>query len=339
METETQGQMTHATDLWIAPKGLRIPDFIICGAMKSGTSTLHHILNQHPDVFIPDGEVFFFDIDDILQHPDFNYFDGSDWFTQSIEQDPLLFWKWYSSKFAAASKHQIIGEDSTTYLASELAAKRIGMQEKDIKLILVLRHPTSRAYSQYWDMVRTKRATHNFEDTLRYYPHSIIERSLYRRQLMNLLRYVSKERIKIVIFEEFVQNKAKLLIDICDFIDIDFNLLPEESLDTHRKKARRPRFTAIQILENRIFRETGNLSYLSRLPKDLSPHIGTTTSVGAIVEKVSRKLNPSISERPPDINASTKKYLDDYFKKELQGINELVERDVMSIWFDGAVIN
>ena len=59
---------------WIAPGNAFLPDFIIAGAMKSGTTTLHNILNEHPDVFIPDSEIHFFDMDDVIEHPEFNYF-------------------------------------------------------------------------------------------------------------------------------------------------------------------------------------------------------------------------------------------------------------------------
>ncbi len=51
--------MNASRNNWISPKDVRVPDFIICGTMKSGTSTLHYILNQHPHVYIPDGELHF----------------------------------------------------------------------------------------------------------------------------------------------------------------------------------------------------------------------------------------------------------------------------------------
>jgi hypothetical protein len=50
---------------------VRLPDFIIGGAMKSGTTTLHYALAQHRSIFIPRQEIFFFSIDDIEQHPNF----------------------------------------------------------------------------------------------------------------------------------------------------------------------------------------------------------------------------------------------------------------------------
>ena len=141
---------------WVAPKGFKIPDFIICGAMKSGTTTLHHILNQHQNVFIPDRELGFFGIDNLVQHPDYSYFDGRIWYTQLIDDDPLHFWSWYSSHFNDALERRVVGGDSTTYLASEVAATRIGLQNKPIKLVVMLRNPTARAYSDYWHRVRLR---------------------------------------------------------------------------------------------------------------------------------------------------------------------------------------
>ena len=53
-----------------------------------------------------------------------------------------------------------------------------------------------------------------------------------------------------------------------------------------------------------------------------------------LVNKIHRKINPLIDRKPPKINTSTKQFLYAYFKKELAGINDLLGRDVMSLWFD-----
>jgi hypothetical protein len=59
--------------------GARLPNFIIVGAQKAGTTSMHHILNHHDDVFIPGREIYFFDIDDVQQHPDFSRDDSGKW--------------------------------------------------------------------------------------------------------------------------------------------------------------------------------------------------------------------------------------------------------------------
>lgn len=65
----------------------RFPDFIIVGAMKCGTTSLHKILSSHPEIFIPEREIHFFDIDDISQHPDFFIFSNGNWYYPQLGRD------------------------------------------------------------------------------------------------------------------------------------------------------------------------------------------------------------------------------------------------------------
>lgn len=324
--------MGCAPSNWIVPNRLKTPDFIICGAMKSGTSTLHHILGQHPQVFIPDHEVHFFDIDNLFEHPDFNYFDGADWICQRLDDDPEKFWQWYASHFEGAGADQLVGEDSTTYISSEIAAKRIAMQRKQLKLIILLRHPTKRAYSQYWHLVRTGRATHNFEDTLRYDPFSVLHRSLYLDQLKNFLRHVPAEQVKVVIFEEFMADKPRVLREVCDHIGIDYARLPPEAAELHVNGAQVPRHPGFEVAKNRFFRAGGNVSYRSKLP--MCPAAANVhLNFAWLVNAAHRRVNPLLKANPPAMKASTRRLLDDYFERELDGLNELLGRDVMSLWF------
>jgi len=143
--------------IWTSQKPESLPDFIIGGAMKSGTTSLHAILNSHPDIGISHNELGFFDIDNLLQHPDFNFYDkiNDKWINQSMQDHPELLWKWYYEQFEGLKKTaSVIGEDSTTYLCSEIAAQRIALQKKPIKLIFILRHPTKRTVSNYLHSIR-----------------------------------------------------------------------------------------------------------------------------------------------------------------------------------------
>ena len=172
------------SDNWKAKQPENLPNFIIGGAMKSGTTSLHAILNSHPDIAIAHNELGFFDIDSLLQHPDYNFFDANTikWTKQSMQKEPERLWNWYYSQFKSSeNKEKLLGEDSTTYLTSEIAAKRIALQDKSIKLIFILRHPTKRTISNYLHLLKSGRAIYSLEDTLRYNPNSIIRRSLYKR--------------------------------------------------------------------------------------------------------------------------------------------------------------
>jgi hypothetical protein len=316
---------------WVLPDQLRTPDFIIGGAMKSGTTTLHYILGQHPRVFIPDREVNFYDIDNLFQHPDFNYFDGANWISQRLDDDPERFWKWYAAHFEAAGENQLVGEDSTTYLSSEIAAKRIAMQNKQLKVIILLRHPTERAYSQYWHMVRTGRATYSFEDTLRYDPFSVLQRSLYLDQLKKFFRHVAPERVKVVIFEEFMADKPSTLRAICEHIGVDYGQLPPDAIEMHKNESLVPRHPGFQVTKNRFFRAGGSMTYRSCLP--MAPARERHIDLPRLVNMAHRGINPLVKTRPPAMKPSTRRLLDDYFERELDGLDELLGRPVMSLWF------
>lgn len=323
---------------WITDRSSLLPDFIIGGAMKSGTSTLHTILAQHPEVFIPDTEVHFFDIDNLFQHRDFIFYnsDAGKWTYQIIHDNTKEIWDWYLSKFEDKENY-LTGEDSTTYLASKVAAKRISMQKKDIKLIFLLRHPTERAYSQYHHMLRSGRAIYSFEDTIKYNPASILKRSLYKRQLEHYYANIPRENIKVVLFEDFVDETAKTVSDICNFLDISFQKFDKRIFNTHSHKAKIPLSATIQIVFNRIYRFTGKLRHLNSLPAT-SAHQNVQTPLWAKgFKKLHRFLNPLWKSKKPPINESTKAFLDTFFFNKLKGIDELVDRDIMSVWFSDHV--
>jgi len=322
------------TQGWQAPKPELLPDFIICGAMKTGTTTLHDMLNKHPGVFIPEREVHFFDLDNPLQHPDFNQVIAGQWQHRKLEQAPKDYWSWYQAQFAGATSLQVVGEDSTTYLASALAAKRIGMQDKAIKLIVMLRHPTKRAVSNYWHLVRSGRATYSFADTLCFNPYSVLNRSLYSTQINDLLNHIPAEQIKFVIFEDFIANKARVLNDICDFIGVDASQLPDDVLNVHANATYYPRFVSLQLWFNRLLPGAAQLQYHQRF--SLADKQSQHWTVLRVLKGIHRRINPMVKRKPAAIGEITSANLDNYFIEQLADLNELVGRDVMSLWFGDA---
>ncbi|MDA3918344.1 MAG: sulfotransferase domain-containing protein [Deltaproteobacteria bacterium] len=309
-----------------------MPDFIICGAMKCGTSTVHCLLDLHPKIFIPKSEVNFFDIDDILQHSDFFFRLKKKWCVPDITNDPNLYWDWYSNFFAEAPKNSIIGEDSTCYLSSWNAPMRISLQKKRIKVIICLRHPTKRAYSQYWHMLRTGRAIFNFEDTLRYNPHSVLDRSMYLNQIENLLMYINKKHVFFFILEEYLSDKKRISRKLFEFLNVSFDKLPATAFDIHSNKGIIPKNTNLQILKNKILRGYGNTMYRGKLPYNV-PSAKISSKITNLLNKLHNKINPIIDNKIPEMAPETKRFLDKLFERELDGINELIGSNVIDLWF------
>lgn len=322
---------------WVAPKGTRLPDFIICGAMKCGTTTVHSLLNSHPHISIPEEEVHFYDIDDQLEHGDFVFRAQSDWIFPDVDANPLAYWQWYSNFFENFPADNLIGEDSTGYLASEKALERISLQKKTTKIIICLRSPTDRAYSHYSHLLRSGRALFNFEDTICYTPHYVLKRSLYLKQIRRLLSYIPREQVFFFILEDFVADKVSVVQSLTSFLDVSFEDLPKTWPDTHSNKGGMPRFPTLQILKNKLSRQAVDNRYINHLPiSDYSrtgrsrPHIDLRTRV---VNKIHNTVNPFIDTKPPKMKPETRVYLDQYFKRELSGLNELIGTEVLEKWF------
>jgi hypothetical protein len=125
-------------------KNHHLPDFIIVGAMKAGTTTVKDYLRKHSNVFIPHDELFFFSSSD--------YNKG------------LTF---YSKYFEDYSNEKIIGEKTTTYSYDLNTPGRIFEFNPEVKLIWVLRNPVSRSYSNYWHVVKQGKERLSFEDSIK----------------------------------------------------------------------------------------------------------------------------------------------------------------------------
>lgn len=312
----------------------RTPDFIIGGAMKCGTSSLHEVLAQLPGIFIPKPEISFFDIDDALQHPDYSvYYQGS-WKWVDFDQQMAEGAKWYCNFFNPAGSHQLVGEDSTGYLASDKAPGRIASLMPNVKLIFMLRNPTDRSYSHYWHSLRTGREMYSFEDSLQYTPSTIIQRSLYKSQILRYQELFPRSQIKFVMFEEFVKNMPRIVTEVCEFLGAD---VPEdvEKVNSHANQSRLPRSIPWRLWENRVFRVAAGRLYLERVQGgDPGPEfVESNQSLWCrTAKRVLRIINPLTPKRPPPMKAETRRFLDDLFKRENRGLSELIDIDVDRWW-------
>lgn len=312
---------------------LRFPDFIIAGAMKSGTTSLHNILSNHSEIFIPEREIHFFDIDDISQHPDFFIFSNGNWHYPQFRKNYVEYLNWYGALFSTAHGSQIIGEDSTTYLASVKAPERISKLIPNVKIIIMLRDPASRTYSHYWHLLRTGRAIHNFEDTLRIMPGNLIERSLYKNQIEIYLKYFPRENICFILFEEFIQNLQGFTNKVCQFLDVTPDEINIDQIKTHYNPSRIPRYPILQIWQNRLLKISTHPSYLDHLLDVPGEREKESKRMLRFMEWSHRKINKLSKSKPPPMNSATRKFLNQYFSQENDGLNEIIGRQTDAYWY------
>ena len=230
------------------------------------TTTLHHILARHPRLFFPKGEVHFFDIDNVLQHGDFNHYHPGHWLWQDMERDPRRMWAWYGARFKDARPDQLLGEDSTTYMASPLAIRRIAAQRKPVRLVLLLREPVARTWSQYWHLLRSGRITRTFEETLRREPSAILERSMYLDQIRMILGHIPRDRVHVLLFEDLVADPSPQVSKVLSAIGLDPRALPSDATTMHSNAGTRPKYPGMQRWRNRWAGRAYDQRYMQRLP-------------------------------------------------------------------------
>lgn len=205
-----------------------LPNFLIVGAAKSGTSSLYEYLRQHPDVFMPKWKELSFFLED--PYPPIH----------KVKKP------WYYRKvFEKVENQTAVGEASTSYLYEESAPRRIKAELGLIKIIIVLRNPVEMAYSLYNHQVRKEgeisvhfEAALDAEDrritdlTFRkhcygwhanyYYFH----RGLYYEQVKRYLDTFGQGNVLIFLFEELVKDPVQVARTAFSFLDVDDTFAP-----------------------------------------------------------------------------------------------------------------
>lgn len=311
-----------------SPTRTGLPDFIIGGAPKCGTTSLHFILGQHPDVGIPDNEIHYFDADDPIVHPDFLFVDGGrlEWFDV---QDPAgRNLEWYRTRFDACRDAPCIGEDSTTYLFSAAAPERIRDTLPDVKMVFLLRDPVRRAHSQYWHLMRTARLSCSFEEAISAHP-SIILGSTYAPHLRRYLAAFGPEQVKIQIFEDFREDAQRFIDETTDYLGL--SPLPLDEARTWFNRSTYPQWPRVHRAANRIGRHLIAGRYRN--------HMGGRRGLRhRIRHKLHynwfHRVNPHLlrAERAPAMRPDTRAYLAQHLSARNSGLSALLGRDLSRVW-------
>ncbi len=213
------------------------PNFIIIGAQKAGTSSLHNYLSQHPDLFASDPK-------------EIHYFDKWINFGYSLG--------WYENHFSSFFRNKkLFFESSPNYIYCESVAQHISKLYPNIKMILILRNPATRAFSA-WNMFRELLLEDNFSQREGRYPGEInpiyrhlfkdrqrwptfkeaisielnlmeknistepsfLRRGMYAEQISKYLKYFKRDQILIIGFKDFTDNLDSTLNKVYDFLNI-----------------------------------------------------------------------------------------------------------------------
>lgn len=204
---------------------MTLPTFLGIGVQRAGTTWLHKLLDSHPDVYMPTRrkEIRFFE----------RYYErGLDWY-EAFFPPP-----------ESAESYQAIGEISTQYYDCEACPERIFTTLPESKLIIMLRHPVSRAYSHYGFVVQRRNYRGSFEDFLNT-RHKALEKGFYSRYLKQYLRYFDRTQLLALLFEDVFIDISKTKKTIANFLEIDVDKFPSSVANGKVNASSVPKFQSL----------------------------------------------------------------------------------------------
>jgi hypothetical protein len=195
-----------------------LPDFLVIGAQKAGTTALYAYLRWHPAIVGP----FWKEV---------SFFDRHWWRGEA----------WYRGQLPLRSQGKLVGEASPSYLFHPLAPQRVFSVVPEVRLIVLLRAPADRAYSHYPHEVALGREPLSFEDALAaederlrgeigrlradprafssaWWDHAYASRGLYADQLECWLEFFPREQLLILTTDELGQSPAETYASVLSFL-------------------------------------------------------------------------------------------------------------------------
>lgn len=187
-----------------------MPNFLLIGAMKAGTTSLYHYLRSHPQVFMPS-----------FKAPEF--FAGKAHTRRGVD--------WYRHQFAGAgAEATAIGEASNVYTKFPHypgVPERIAEHIPDVKLLYIVRDPVERIRSHYQTRLAEGAEKAPFETAVFENP-IYLDYSRYWLQIEQYLRCFSEEQLLVMTAEQLRHDRASLLRKVYGFLDVDADFVPPD---------------------------------------------------------------------------------------------------------------
>ena len=305
-----------------------LPNFFIVGAPKSGTTSLYHYLDQHPQIYMsPIKEPCFFasEIRPENMSPEHRRRIAREMRTlEKYLAGPMLEkrfggmvsdWDSYLKLFQNVATEKAIGEASVCYLWSPTAPANITARIPNAKIIMILRDPVDRAFSQYLHTVTSGLVRTSFREEVKHglrphngkfgLRHPFLEFGLYHQQVKRYLESFPRENVRIYWYED---DRARTMADILQFLEVQ-----ADSGSSQR------------YLEPRVPRAIAASYFLKKFgmwerAKKLSPDALQLT-----LRKLVLKPRKALAIDPKD-----RKYLLDYYREDIEQLAGLLNRDLTS---------
>ncbi|MBC8392311.1 MAG: sulfotransferase domain-containing protein [Deltaproteobacteria bacterium] len=290
-----------------------LPNFLIVGAAKSGTTSMYHYLSQHPDIFMP-------------KWKELSFLIGDPFGPLHQVKKP----QYYHKVFSKVQNQSAVGEASTSYLYDQAAPQRIKEILGKIKILVILRNPVDMSYSLYNHQVRRAGETlKTFETALEaetkrlkdpnfkkncYGWHAnyyYFQRGLYFEQVKRYLDTFGKDNVLVFLFEELVADAVRAAQKTYRFLGVDDAFVPAV----------------------RVHNPAGSILSIPRFWEDTGLFLKTASFLFSknLINKIPHLLRNIGRKLPPPINPVTSQRLAARFHDDICRVEQLIEKD-LSHW-------
>ena len=192
---------------------MNLPDYLVVGECKCGTSSMYHYLTRHPQIL----ETYGNGIDDYLGTKELRFFDR--YYNKGLD--------WYMSRFPDTTDKQITGEGASIYFGRMISLYRIKKDLPHIKILVLLRDPVNRLYSHFCHMEKwisgwknKYSSFDNFLNSAKEEDNYLIEKGIYVRSLSKWLDAFGKQ--VMIVSSEMLFNRPQIVCDdIFKWLEID----------------------------------------------------------------------------------------------------------------------
>jgi hypothetical protein len=298
---------------------MTLPNFLLLGKAKSGTTALYSALKQHPQVFVsPVKEPRFF----AFEHdsPQFGGPNGKI-YNREVIRDMLS----YQNLFAHAREEKAVGEASPIYMHIDYAAQSAGNIHRHIptaRFVVILRQPAERAYSAFNFLrqlgvepiqdFKTALALEDLPERKNWAPGFHYKRAGLCFQPLNaFLNRFSKTQLRVYLYEDWRDKPGEVLHDLCHFLEIDEVITPDMF------KQRNVTWLIQNHWLDRILNTPNLVKHMTRLviPQSVRK---------LVVDRINR-INRS---RPPKLDQDLWFELSQFFSEDIRRTQDLLQRDL-----------
>lgn len=290
---------------------MTLPNFVIIGAAKAGTTSIAQYLDQHSQIYIsPVKEPFFFSFES--QEIDFSG-PGDD---QSLRLAVTTLQD-YEQLFDGVTDETAVGEASTSYLYTPKAVERIHHHLPDVKIIAILRNPVDKAYSSFLHQVREgyepldsfSQALEDEEIRIQknwmyfwHYRHN----GFYYQKLKRYYDHFPSEQIHVYLFEDFNKNPLQFMQNLFNVLEVDSSFEPDFSIRYNISGVPRSRLLHVLMTKSRFVK------------KFLKP----------IVPRPFRQKVRRFNLEKPTLPAQVRQDLMNGYRQDILSLQDLIQRDL-----------